>query len=503
MTRRAAGPAGVARATLRTVAIRPAAMRAVVLRAVAATVLVTAVLLSMGTARSQADGAADPSATVVDRVGLAPTVAALLGGIDDHPALRAARGSVDAARAELTAVRFPVALEGEVSAQRPYVSATAAPGVPEALVDELLDDVDWTTSASVRARLRPFLVGDLADLGAQRRIAVARAERRLRDTRASLEAGALQSAAGLQVAEQGVRLAEAGLSLAREAAAATEVRVRRGAATEREDERAALEVARAEERLRAAQAARDRAEDRLADLVGPELVDLEISLNDLPDLPAAQAEDPAVLAAADDATLAAVSVGSARRGLLPTASASYAWSTDDGALSVSLESRTFQPTIAYDTPNPLSDAARAIEVPPLVVEDVRVDASVTLALSFELGAEGVTAVDAARARLDAAEAALQLARTDAERAGADRSEAVRAARADLAFARSDLELARQDAADVHRRVDLGLATPLDALRADLSTLQADLAALEARLDLLAAQVRGYRDLAVPLSEVLP
>jgi len=464
--------------------------------------LTIAVLLT-STAWAQTDGAADAPSGDVDRAVLAPAVVELLAGIDDHPALRAARRSVDAARAELTAVRFPVALEGEVSAQRPYASATAAPGVPQDRVDELVDDVNWVTSASVRARLRPFLVGDLADHGAQRRIAVARAERRLRDTRADLEAATLQSAAGLQVAEQGIRLAEAGLSLARQAADATELRIRRGAARERDLERAALEVARAEERLRAAQAARDQAAERLADLVGPDLVGIVVPLGDLPDLPVVQAEDPAVLAAADDATLAAVAVGSATRGLLPTASASYAWSTDDGALSVSLESRTFQPTIAFDTPNPLSDAARAIDIPPDVVQDVRVDASLTLALSFELGAEGVTAVDAARARLDAAEAALELARTDADRAAADRSEAVRAARADLAFARSDLELARQDADDVHRRVELGLATPLDALRADLSTLQADLAALTARLDLLAAQVRGYRDLAVPLSEVLP
>ena len=488
------------------------ALRLRLARALGALALALAVA---GPAWAQADGASapasapatepatGPTAADAELLAVAPAVARLLAGIDDHPALRAARRSVDAARAELTAVRFPVALEGELSAQRPYASATAAPGVPQEQVDELLADVDWTTSASVRARLRPFLLGDLADLGAQRRIAVARAERRLSDTRAGLEAGALQAAAGLQVAEHGVRLAEAGLSLAREAAEATETRIRRGAAREREGQRAALEIARAEERLRAARAAREQAAARLTDLVGPDGADVRIDVTQLPDLPPAEAEDPAVLAAADDATLAAVGVGSASRGLLPTASASYAWSTDDGALSLSLETRTFQPTIAYDTPNPLAEAARSIEVPPALAQDVRVDASVTLALSFELGAEGVTAVDASRARLEAAEAALELARTEADRASTDRSEAVLAARADLAFAQADLELARQDANDVHRRVELGLATPLDALQADLSTLQADLAALQARLDLLAAQVRGYRDLAVPLSEVLP
>jgi outer membrane protein TolC len=426
-----------------------------------------------------------------------PALRELLAGVDDHPALRAAQRSVDAARAELRAVRFPIALEGEVGAQRPSVAVDAQPGVPQEAIDAA-EDVEWTTQASVRARLRPFVAGDLADLEAQRRVALARAERRLRETRASLETAAVQAAAGLLAAEHGVRVAEAGVLLARDAASATELRVERGAARPRELERAELEVDRARERLRAAEASRRQAAARLEDLVGAGR-----GLEGLPEPPPAEGEDPAVLAAADDATLAAVGVGSATRGLLPTAQASYAWSTDDGAVSLSLETRTFQPTVGYETPNPLDDAASnaGAEAPPGL--DVSVDGSLSVGLSFTLGAEGFAALDAARARLEAAEAGVEAARLEASRAADDRAEALRAAREELRFAREDVRLARADADDARRRAELGLASPLEAHRADLSALQADLSLLNARIDVLSARLRGYRELAIPLSEVLP
>jgi outer membrane protein TolC len=426
-----------------------------------------------------------------------PALRELLAGVDDHPALRAAGRSVDAARAELRAVRFPIALEGEVGAQRPSVTVDAQPGVPQEAIDAA-EEVDWTTQASVRARLRPFVAGDLADLEAQRRVALARAERRLRETRASLEAAAVQAAAGLLAAEHGVRVAEAGVLLARDAASATEVRVERGAARPRELERARLEVERARERLRAAEAARTQAAARLEDLVGADR-----ALDELPEPPPAEGADPAVLAAADDATLAAVGVGSATRGLLPTAQASYAWSTGDGAVSLSLETRTFQPTLGYETPNPLDRAASDADVEVPEGLDVTVDASLSVGLSFTLGAEGFAALDAARARLEAAEAGVEAARLEAARAADDRSEALRAAREELRFAREDRRLARADADDARRRAELGLASPLEAHRADLSALQADLALLNARIDVLSARLRGYRELAIPLSEVLP
>lgn len=451
----------------------------------------------------QADAQADAQADIPADVRI------LLAGLDDHPALRAARAAVDAAQAELDAVRFPVALDGQVSAQRFGVTAEAAPGVPQDLVDEQVDELRWNVRGSVSATLRPFRVGDLADLEAQRALTLAQAERRLRDTRASLEVGALQAAGGLLVAEHGVRLAEAGRALAQAALDATQVRLERGAARATDVRRAELELARADERVRSALAGRERAEARLADLVGPgrtlrALPDVAV----LPPLPDG-AVTPAVAQARDDLALAGIGVGSAQRGLLPTAQASYAWTTDDGAISLSLESRTFQPTVRYESPNPYENLAAGLNaVDPatgrsLLDEPATVDGALTLALSFQLGPEGVYGLEAAQARRDAAGAALDAAVRDAALAADARADQVRSAHAEVAFAVTSLDLARSDASNVRRQVDLGLATSLDALQADLAVLDAELALLNARSALLNAYLDDYRALAVPLSEVRP
>jgi outer membrane protein TolC len=439
------------------------------------------------------------------RLELPADARAVLAGVDGHPALRAAQAAVDAARAELDAVRFPIAVDGQVAAQRFDVTAEAAPGVPQELVDEQVDELRWNVRGSVQATLRPFRVGDLADLETQRVLALAQAERRLRETRASLEAGALQAAGGLLVAEHGVRLAEAGRALARAALDATRLRLERGAAREIDLRRAELEAARADERVRAAIANRARAEARLEDLVGPGRTLRELPTPDaLPPLPD-DARPPAVVQAEDDLTLAGVGVGSARRGLLPTAQASYAWTTEDGAISLSLESRTFQPTIQYETPNPYENLTQGLDQSGLLDpnDPASIDGALTLALSFQLGPESAYGVRAAEARLEAARAGLDAARRNADLAADDRAERLRAARAELDFAATSADLARSDADDLRRQVELGLATPLDALQADLAVLDADLALLNARSALLDALLADYRALAVPLSEVRP
>lgn len=465
--------------------------------------LVLLTVFAWGTVAVAQGSTATGSDTEAIGPSLPADVEALLAGLDDHPALIAAQSALDAARADLAAVRFPIALEGEVGAQRFDVTAEPAPGVPQSVVDELLDEFRWNLSASVRARLRPFRIGDLGDLEAQRVVSVRQAERRVADTRASLETGALQAAAGVLVAERAVGLAEAGRVLADAAVEATRVRLERGAARPTDLARAELEFARADERVRAARAGVQSASARLADLVGPDL-----RLSTLPDptlvppIPAAAALDPAVLAAQDDVTLAGRGVGSAQRALFPTAQVSYAWTTDDGAVSVSIESRTFQPTVGYETPNPFENLTQGLGREALV-EPARIDGALTLGLSFELGPETGYALSAAQARLQAAEAALAAARSEATLAADDRSEALRSARAELRFAEADAALARDDADDVRRQVELGVATPLDALRADLSALDADLALLNARVSLLAALLDDYRALALPLSEVRP
>lgn len=425
-------------------------------------------------------------------------VQAFLAGVEDHPTLRAARRNVAAADAELGGLRFPLALSGSVDGTTIGVTS------PDPLPDDVIDDVqDWSTTTQIRATLRPFLVGDLADAERQRRIALVQARQGLDEARAALEVAAIRSAAGVHLADRGVRIAEASLALAREARDATALRVERGAARPRDLERADLDVARAEESLRAAAARLRIAEARLADLVGD-----DVRLPALPDadafpaLPDADAVAPAVVAAELDVLRAEVGVASARRALWPTAQASYVWNLeDDRSLALSLESRTLQPSLSFDAP---SQVPTPEPVPlPSGTADLNVERVLRIGASFEFGGDAVAAETAARDRLAAAEANLARARTDAARAADDRAEAIRAARAELDFAARDLTLARADAEDARARRDAGLATDLDVRQADLDVLRADLAADEARIAVLEATLADYADLAVPPSEVLP
>ncbi|MDZ7801025.1 MAG: TolC family protein [Trueperaceae bacterium] len=425
----------------------------------------------------------------------AEAVLHVLAGVNDHPSLRAAGAAVEAARRELDGVRFPVSLEAEVGATRASISVDADPGVPDEVLGAVPDH-EWTRSATVRARLRPFLVGDLSDLEAQRRLAVVQAERRRREMRAMLEARALQAASATWMAEEGVRVAERALEVARGARDATRTRARLGAASERDQQRAALELARAEQRRRSAEARRDEAVRRLEALVGPDR-----GLAGIPEVPDVGGVPPEVQDAAHDLAMAQLAVRGAERDLLPTAQASYAWNTGDGSLSLSLESRTFQPTVSYATPGSFSGATADVDVPEGI--EPRVDSTLSVGLSVAFGGEPFAARDAAQARRAAAEAGMQAARREADLARADRQEAARAARAEVALAEQDLALARAEADDARRREELGLTSPLEVRRAEVAARQAALALASAHDQRLSAQLRAYLELAVPLSEVLP
>ncbi len=471
---------------------RPAAHRRAAPRLAA---LLLAALLALPHAAAQE---ATQTPTPADDALPLGEVATFLAAVDEHPSLRAARRNVAAADAELGGLRFPLALSGSVDGTTLGVTS------PDPLPDDVIDDVqEWSTTTSIRATLRPFLVGDLADAERQRRLALVQARQGLDEARAALEVGAIRSGAGVLLAERGVRIAEASLALAREARDVAALRVERGAARPRDLERADLDVARAEESLRSASARLRIAEARLADLVGdgvrlPGLPDPAA----LPPLPDADAVAPSVVAAELDVLRAEIGVDSARRSLLPTAQASYVWNLeDDRSLALSLESRTLQPTLSYDAPSQVPD----LEPIPLPTGDARIDVERVLRVgaSFEFGGDAVAAETAARERLAAAEANLARARTDAARAADDRAEAIRAARAERDFAERDVALARADAADVRTRASAGLATDLEVRQADLDVLRAELAADEARIAVLEAVLADYADLAVPPSEVLP
>jgi len=420
-------------------------------------------------------------------------VRALLEGIDDHPALRASQRVIDATSAELNGLRFPITVGFEASGTQANITG------PDTVPDDVLDDArGWDTSTAIQATLRPFLLGDLADAEAQLRISLVQAEQRYRETKANLQAAALQAATGVLVAEHGVRIAEAGLALAEEAARATAIRIERGAGRELDGERAQLEVARARESLRSAIARVELAKGRLADITGS---DTQLSsLPDpagLPSLPVQIVPSPEVLTAELDVALAQLGLGSSQRGLLPTAQAAYVWDLDESSISVSIESRTFQPTVRYETPSTFEGQQDPTGL------GLEVHGVLSVGVAFNLGGDDVAAVEAALARLAAAEAGRTNAQRAAELDAADREETRAAARAEADFTERSYQLALREADEARTQKDLGLATELDVLQADLAALQADLARLNARASLLDAILADYRDLAVPLSEVLP
>lgn len=448
--------------------------------------------LAMGSALAQAtsDG---PGAARDDAPG--DRARAIAEATASHPLLVALEESASAARRDLDALRAPVNVSSSAVWNRGDISIPEIPG-PDG--GPARTDTEWTQQLQVDVAFRPFLAGDLADAGDQRALAWQQAVRRLRETQATLQAAALEAAAAVHVAEAGVTLARAGEALAESAAEATRVRFDVGAATEADVRRADLSVARAREGVRVAEFRRADAIASLRDLTGS-----TEGLGDLPDLPPAHGPDPAVLRATDDVTLAQIGVRSARRSLLPTAQASYAWNFDDDSLSLSLESRTWQPTVSYAQPSALG--AVALGVDPSVPAEFRptLDGALTLAVTMEFSPATLSQLEAAEARLRAAEAARTSAQRDAEIAARRRDEAIRAAIAQVEFARIDLDLAVQDRDDARRRLDLGLVSPLELLDRERTVLDRTLSLHAAQLDVLSATLRGYRELGIPLTEVLP
>src|SRR5690606_33205978 len=145
-------------------------------------------------------------------------VAALLARAPEHPAVRAALASLEAARSQLRAARSPVRFEVSSALTRLDVDDIdldpITPGVQP--LDRTLINV------SAGLSFRPFAFGDIADLVDQREVAVAQAELDVREALVSVQARTLEAAFQLELARSGVAVAEQGAALARQALAATE-----------------------------------------------------------------------------------------------------------------------------------------------------------------------------------------------------------------------------------------------------------------------------------------
>jgi len=419
-------------------------------------------------------------------------VTSLLAALDDHPALRAVRALAEAAALRSDAVRAPLTLSAQVDLQRLTVDPATNPLPPPFgdlfAVDEASDAV------TLRLVLRPFLVGDLADLGDQRRLEAERADLQARETRATLEAQAVQAALGVWLADLGVQLAEEGLALAELAEAGARRRAEVGGASSVDVGRAVLARREASAAVRDAHRQRDLAAARAASLVGDARLDGPFDLAPVVGVP------PDLVRATLDLALAEIGARSVDRALWPTVQAGYSWLLDDGAsITVGLESRTLQPALSYASGNGgggLAGAAPAGAAP-------TVRGALNVGIAWTLSPQAYLEADAVHRQLDAASAGLASAhdRARLNQRALEAALATSAMRVELSAFDLDLSALERDAADA--RFASGAASELERLQAHLVWRQAVLGHARARFDHLGTVLDTYTTYALPLSEVLP
>jgi outer membrane protein len=413
-----------------------------------------------------------------------------LAPVQEHPAVVASRALLSAAEASYQAVYTPIglSLQGAYTRLNLDDEVSLPPGIelPQNLVN-----------IEFGVNLRPFPFGDIADLAQQRRIELERAHLNYQQTLTNLEIQALQLAMQFRLLEASLEVARAAQRLSEAALTATQTRLARGAASE-------AEVAEAEQRLREAAQAELEAADNLnlvrlslEQLVGP------ATLTAVPELEPVTGTLPDVRQAEYDLQLAEVGVTNSQRALYPVAQASYTIPLGDqrSELALSLESRTLQPSVRYNYSNPRQSFGGF--APPPGVDPSILQGTFTIGVSLEISAESFAAAEGAFSRLQAAQAGVRAARDNAGLTARSLTATLDSSRLGLEIAKRSLQLARQSLTDTEQRQQLGLATSLDVLQAELGVRQAELGVRSGELEVLNSILATYSSYALPPSEVLP
>ena len=416
-------------------------------------------------------------------------VVSFLGLLEAHPALQAARLSFSAAQARLGAATSPVSVN--VSGGVNTLDRDVLALIPE--IPGVLEFPTTTGQLSTDVTFRPLVFGDVADLVSQRELDAEGALLDYRETLTSLEARALEAALGVRLAEESLELARRGVELAETALEVTRRRLARGAATERALRDAQAGVQEAQTFAGRAEADLNLARLTLVGLVGearlPPGSDL---LKPLLDLPLVGGVPLEVQRARLELALAQVNARNVSRNLYPTVQAGYTQNLDDrSSLSLSLDSRTLQPSLGYDYVDP----GRG-----LLQSTVRGTFSVGFSLDLSPGT--YRAVDAAQTLVEAARAGLQAAEGGAALQREGLENALSQAQRDLALREARFGNAQQDFEEARRREDLGLSTSLETLGALVDLLEADVDLRSARQRVLVSLLDLYEFYALPVSQVL-
>ena len=376
---------------------------------------------------------------------------AFLASLEDYPGLQAARASLVLAEARLSQAYDPFGVQ---------VNGALNPQAEE-------DDPTFTASTGVV--FRPFLYGENADTVRQSELALAQAQLNYNEALTNLEVEALEAAWSLQLAEESVRVAREGVTVAERSRDAAQVRLERGVANPPEVRSAELGVLESQNLRADAEDAAALAALRLQTFVG------EVRLNVLPEYPVPEADTPlAVARAQNDIALNQITVGAARRNLLPVLSANYGLELDArNALTTSISTDSFAPRVGYRYTSNGVDTGFRIEI------------------SYDIALSEFGAVDIARGEVERAEASLQnvAERSQLERAGLDN--ALASAQRSLELAQRTFENAQQTLEETQSREDLGLSLPLETQQAAVAVTEAGQQLQIARLALQSARFDIY------------
>jgi len=340
--------------------------------------------------------------------------------------------------------------------------------------------------AEVGVTFRAIAYGDIADHQQTAQLNYRTALIDYRSRIASLEESALETALQFSLAQKANDLAGKGVEVAAAALQATKIRHQKGAASNHDLLEAQLALERASTELDNAASSLELAEMSLR----------SFTTADPPSwpwprlLPPADAEPPSVTKARLRLEQARVGLTHQQRAFFPVGEIRYQHNfNDNSALGISLETRTLGTRLYYSYQGP-ADPTRH-----------RTKDEVRLGLRLQVDQTGWGSLEAARSRLQAATAALAASKKQSEIELARLQLHIEQNERRLALAKSSLKLAYNNYQDAQRRVELGLAVPLEAQQAWLKYSQAQLDLLKCQQDLTRSQIAVLVYLGVPPSEV--
>lgn len=406
--------------------------------------------------------------------------------LENNPNLLQARYSLEAAQAQLRALQSPVSLQAQGGVSLFQNSPPpGAPVCPNPINPECAALPDSGRSVSLGLALTPFPFGDVANQVNSAALGVEQARLGYRQAKTQLEAQAIEAFYRVQLAGSGLEAAKVGLRLAQANLEATKLRDARGAANPGEVRQAEANLRQATLQVSDAERNLSLAQNALSDLIGNSGAQPPKLAAPPPGLP------PAVRQAELSLAQARLNYDQAVRSVLPVLQGSYTRYTNaTDSLGVSINSRTLQPLLSYNSQVPTS------RTPP---QD-RINGTLTIGLSLNLSLGLLDALEAAQKQVDAANQALDAAQRSAKLQGDSLGSALQSAEATLVNAQQSVVEAQKTLEEARERERLGLTSPLATLQAELSLAQARSALVQADLNRTQRVLDLYRFYAIPPSE---